>query len=273
MKAGAYDFLPKPFTPDELRLIVNRGLERRHLIHESNRLREEKEKIQRQFITFVSHQLQSPLSAIQQYLDVLKHLGDTPNKEQLQQEWIDRSLKKTKELIAIIRDWLTISKIEAGSLVNKISPVNIRPLLNDIIQNYEVNAKQKNIQISLNTPDIISNVKGCGECLAVLISNLVENSIKYNKQNGHVTISVNEEEQFVNFNISDAGIGIPEKNLELIFKEFNRVINKQTQGISGTGLGLPICKKIITELGGSINVESRLNEGSTFHVKLPKFVD
>ena len=99
MKAGAYDFLPKPFTPDELRLIVSRGIERSELAEQSRRLKQEKENLQRRFLTFVSHQLQSPLVAVQQYLDILKHLGDTPNKQALQDEWIDRSLNRIKELI------------------------------------------------------------------------------------------------------------------------------------------------------------------------------
>ena len=270
MKAGAYDFLPKPFTPDELRLIVNRGLERQHLMEESNRLRREKEKMQRHFITFVSHQLQSPLVAVQQYLDVLMHLGDTPEREALQNEWIDRSLSKIKDLIALIRDWLKLSKIESGALVDKLKSMDLLPIISDIIKTYEDSAKQDNISITLDAPANISHVNGDEECLNVLFSNLIVNAIKYNKKNGSVKVNVEENKECIHVSVSDSGIGIPEENLESIFEEFNRVKSEATKKITGTGLGLPICKKIINELGGRIRVQSTTNEGSTFYISLPK---
>ena len=272
MKAGAYDFLPKPFTPDELRLIVNRGLERQHLLEESNRLRREKEKMQRQFITFVSHQLQSPLVAVQQYLDVLNHLGDSPKKQEVQQEWIERSRVKIKELIALIRDWLKLSKIEGGALVDNIKAINLLALIADIVNTYKQRANESHISLVLNLPQNLSNVKGDDECLNVLFSNLIVNAIKYNKPNGEVTISVEENGEYVNVTVSDTGIGIPQENIDSIFEEFQRVKSESTKNISGTGLGLPICKKIITELGGKIDVKSKINKGSTFVVSLPKYL-
>ncbi|UCE06902.1 MAG: hybrid sensor histidine kinase/response regulator [bacterium] len=271
MKAGAYDFLPKPFTSEELRLIVNRGLERRHLIEESNRLRQEKEKMQRQFITFVSHQLQSPLVAIQQFLEVLNHLGDSPKKQELQQEWIERSIIKVKELIDLIRDWLQLSKIESGVLVDKIKAIDPFPIIADIVQTYNEQAKQNNITLTIDSPESVSTVKGDEECLNVLFSNLIINAIKYNKPNGKVTISIEEDSSHVNISVSDTGIGIPEEKLETIFEEFRRIKSESTKNISGTGLGLPICKKIMAELGGKIKVQSKLNEGSTFRISLLKY--
>ncbi len=270
MKAGAYDFLPKPFTPAELRLIIKRGLERKHLIEESNRLKSEKIKMQRHFVTFVSHQLQSPLVAVQQYLDVLKHLGNIPEKEQLQTEWIDRSLTKIKELLEIIRDWLKISKIESGSLTDCIEPNDIFPIIKDIKNTYEKQASEKSVTIIIDLPEKApSPVRGDKECLNVLISNIVVNAIKYNRVNGTVTIRVVQKGDFVNVIISDTGIGIDEKDMDIIFEEFVRIKNETTENITGTGLGLPICKKIIQELGGTINVQSKINEGTTFTVGLP----
>ena len=269
MKAGAYDFLPKPFTPAELRLIIRRGLERKHLIEESNRLKSEKLKMQRHFVTFVSHQLQSPLVAVQQYLDVLKHLGDIQEKEKLTTEWIDRSVTKIKELLEIIRDWLKISKIESGSLTECIKPIKILPIIKEIKDTYEKQANERNVSITLDLPQEVTPVRGDEECLNVLISNLVVNAIKYNRQNGSVTIRAEQNDSFVKLIISDTGIGIDKKDIDIIFEEFTRIKNEATEHISGTGLGLPICKKIIEELGGTIAVRSKLNEGSTFIVRLP----
>ncbi|MBD3290187.1 hypothetical protein GF337_15375, partial [candidate division KSB1 bacterium] len=263
------DFLPKPFTPAELRLIIRRGLERKHLIEESNRLKSEKLKMQRHFVTFVSHQLQSPLVAVQQYLDVLKHLGDTPDKEKLQNEWLDRSLTKIKELLEIIRDWLKISKIESGSLTECTQPIDIIPIVKDIKQTYEKQAGEKNVSLLAELPEKVSEVRGDEECLNVLISNLVVNAIKYNRENGTVKITVLQNGDFVKVMVSDTGIGIDEKDIDIIFEEFARVKNENTENISGTGLGLPICKKIVQELGGTIEVQSKINKGTTFIVGLP----
>lgn len=271
MKAGAYDFLPKPFTPDELRLIVNRGIERNELTKKSKRLKEEKENLERRFITFVSHQLQSPLVAVQQYLEVLNHLGDTPNKKQLQQEWINRSLSRIKELLAIVRDWLTISKIESGTFTECTGSVLLQPMIEEIFSTYETLCKEKNISLVSEVPDNLSQINGSDECLRMLFSNLVHNAIKYNRKNGTVKISALEEKELVSIIITDTGIGIPEDKIEVIFEDFYRVKDDSTKNISGTGLGLPICKKIVTELGGEIAVHSKINEGSTFRVILPKY--
>jgi len=273
MKGGAYDFLPKPFTPDELRIIVNRGIERSRLLEESNRLRQEKEKLQRNFITFVSHQLQSPLVAVQQYLDVLQHLGDLPEREKLQKEWIERSHIKIKELLELIRDWLKLSKIESGRLADKLKAVDILPIIADVVKTYEARAAENNINITWTAPAKVGAAKCDPDCFNVLISNLVVNAIKYNKPHGKITIDVQEDCDDIVIAVADTGIGIDKKDIELIFEEFTRVKNEQTKDISGTGLGLPICKKIITEIGGKINVHSVLHEGSTFTLHLPKYKD
>jgi len=273
MKAGAYDFLPKPFTPDELRLIVRRGIERSDLAEQSRRLKQEKENLQRRFLTFVSHQLQSPLVAVQQYLDVLKHLGDSPNKQALQNEWIDRSLDRIKELISIIRDWLTISKIESGQLVECLGKVAIKPIIDDLLLTYSEHAKEKNLKMISELPDQLPAVKAHEACLKMLFSNLIVNAIKYDKKNGSVRISAEDDSENLIISVSDTGIGIPEDKLELIFEEFYRVKDESTKNISGTGLGLPICKKIADELGGKITVASQYNKGTLFQVFLPKYKD
>jgi two-component system, sensor histidine kinase and response regulator len=109
MKSGAYDFLPKPFSPDELRLIVNRGFERRRLVLESRQYEVERALLKRRFVTFVSHQLQTPLVAVHQYLDVLKHLGGHPDVAAKREEWIDRCLQRIEEMQVMVKDWLELS--------------------------------------------------------------------------------------------------------------------------------------------------------------------
>jgi two-component system, sensor histidine kinase and response regulator len=273
MKAGAYDFLPKPFTPDEFRLIVKRAMEKRQLVKESTLLRQEKDKMQRQFITFVSHQLQSPLVAIQQYCDVLKQLDDTPEKAQLQQQWIERSSAKMKELLDLIKDWLTISRIERGCLADKVQKVNIVPLISKIIETYENRAAENNLKISFLPDQPSYLVHGCDECLGVVFSNLYVNAIKYNRLNGSITISIEEDEDHTKISFTDTGLGISETELPKLFEEFYRIKTASTQNIPGTGLGLAICKKIIQELDGKIEVQSKLDYGTIFQIIFPKCKD
>ena len=140
MKAGAFDFLPKPFTAEELRVIISRGLEHRRLLLETRRLREEKEAQARKFITFVSHQLKSPLGAVQQYLDVIRYkadsgdAGDDVALQPQQRQWIDRSSDKIAGMLQVIQDWLTISKVEGGQLATQRVPVRWQELAADVVE-------------------------------------------------------------------------------------------------------------------------------------------
>ena len=271
MKTGAYDFLPKPFTPDELRLIVTRGLERSELTKQSRRLKQDKENLERRFITFVSHQLQSPLVAVQQYLDIIQHLGDCENRQQLQDEWIKRSIARIKELLLIVRDWLTISKIESGQFIDNKSSVFLSNILNELMKSYEPMAMKKNIRFISEISDNLSSIYSHERCLKMLFSNLIVNAIKYNKPSGYIKVTTSENTEEVIIKVEDNGIGIAKDKIEFIFEEFYRIKDEQTRNIPGTGLGLPICKKIAKESGGGITAESELQKGTVFTVKLPKF--
>ncbi|HDQ00148.1 MAG TPA: response regulator [bacterium] len=271
MKAGAYDFLPKPFTPDELRIIVERGIERTVLQRQSIELARKKEEMERRFITFVSHQLQSPLTAVQQYLQVLNHLKNSPEKEKLQQQWIERSISRINDLKDMVEDWLTISKVESGCIADACEQIDVLPLLQDVVSDYESFIREKKIRLRLSIPDRLARVWGHFDCLKIVFSNLIHNAIKYNKNRGKLTIRAAEDGEFVAITIADSGIGIPADKIQFLFQEFYRVRDESTKNISGTGLGLAICQKIINELNGKIEVQSKLNKGSAFKMKLPKY--
>ena len=270
MKTGAYDFLPKPFTSDELRLMVKRGLERTELLNQTRKLTEEKEELKRRFVTFVSHQLKSPLAAVQQYLDVLKHLEPTPEKQKLQDEWIERALIRIKEMRTIISDWLTLSKIECKKFPKEGFHSAVLPIVQDIFKSIEEESNIKNINLISELPEDLSDVKCSNEYLLMVLSNLISNAIKYNKPNGLVKVTAEEENSNLHISVSDTGYGIPEDKIEMIFEEFYRIKDDKIKDISGSGLGLAISKKIVDELGGSIQVQSKEEQGTTFTVTLPK---
>ncbi len=264
MKSGAFDFVPKPFSPDELRLIVNRGLEHRRLILESQRGEMERELLKRRFITFVSHQLQTPLVAIHQYLDVLRHL-DSPDPAKMH-DWLDRCLVRTEEIQAIIKDWLTLARLEGGLLAHQHAKVDLSRTVSEILKTYEVMAATDGITMENRLPEEGCPVVGDQNCLSVLFDNLVVNAIKYNRPGGKVTVSVERTPDEAVVSVADTGIGIPEKYRQMLFGEFFRI--QDAKKTPGTGLGLAIAKRVVSEMGGSISVESEVDVGSTFRVRL-----
>lgn len=266
MKCGAYDFLPKPFSPDELRLIVNRGLERRRLLAESRRAEVERELLKRRFVTFVSHQLQTPLAAIHQYLDVLNHIDGAARSE-----WIERCLERTAEMQALIRNWLTLARLEGGCLARERVRVDLKPVVDQVVAVCAPAAVAAGVAIEIRVPAACA-VRGDRTCLGVLVENLVTNAVKYNRQGGRVAISAESGGAEVLLSVSDTGIGIPEKCRALLFEEFFRVDGGRARS-PGTGLGLSICRRIVAEMGGAIAVESEEGAGSTFRVRLPAWQD
>jgi two-component system sensor histidine kinase/response regulator len=268
MKAGAYDFLPKPFTPGELRAIIGRGFERWQLIKETQRLRHEKEEAERKFVTLVSHQLKTPLIAVKQYLDVLlfSRPGELPEQAA---EWITRSQVRIGEMLTLIQDWLALAKIERGCYCDGAMSTRLTPIIEDIVRDQRQLPAAAAIAIDLVIPPDLPPVRGDGVSISMLVSNLVGNAIKYNRPGGSVSIRASAGEKGITLEVSDTGIGISKDCLPHLFREFYRVKSKETQDIPGTGLGLVICSRIVTELGGSIEVKSEEGQGTTMIIRLP----
>lgn len=269
MKSGAYDFVPKPFSPDELRVIVNRGLERRRLRLESRRHEQERELMRRRFVTFVSHQLRTPLVAVHQYLDVLKRLPSGPDAEAKRSEWLERCLIRTDEMQQLIRDWMTLAEAEGGSLTRERVEVDVAPLLGSLVNRYGNYAAEAGVTLCCEVPEGGVHVLGDATALSVLFDNLIVNAIKYNRPEGRVTVKAQSRDGEALVSVEDTGIGVPEEYREAIFDEFVRVKGEGAKKTTGTGLGLPICKRIAGELGGVIELESQAGTGSTFRVRLP----
>lgn len=268
MKAGAYDFLPKPFTPDELRLVVKRGCERWHLAHESKRLRLEKELAERRIITFLSHQLKSPLAAATQYLDVLLFTSG----EELApgaRTWITRSRVRLQEMVAMIDDWLTLANVERGGVSHRDASSELAAVIPQVTQAAAPQAERSQVTMATDVEAAIPPVCGDSTSVATVISNLVINGIKYNRPSGHVTVRAVRDGETARVDVADDGIGIPEESLPRIFDEFYRVGSGEARNIPGSGLGLAICRRIVQELGGTIEAASTLGSGSTFTVRLP----
>ena len=269
MKRNAYDFLAKPFTPDQLRIVTRRGLEKRRLALESAQLRHEKDKMRETFVTLVSHQLRSPLLSIQQYFEVILggFVGEAAAK---QREMIEEANARIDGLIKLINSWLSMSRIEAGSLTGKLQPVALGQILSEAAELLRPVAEAKRVILQMDLPDSLGTVWGCEESLKQAFTNLISNGVGFNREGGTVTITARENDDSLEVEISDTGIGISEDKLPFIFDEFFRVKTKETRGIAGSGLGLSIVKRIIAAHHGFIKVASKLGQGTTFSVRLPK---
>ena len=269
MKKGAYDFLPKPFTPDQLRIIIRRGSERRRLIQETEHLRKEKKLMEENFITMVSHQLKSPLGTIAQYFEAI--LGGMVGKvEPRQEEMLVKARDRIEKLMELINDWLDMARMNRGQIVDRLKPLSLKEVLEDIVEFMRPSAQKANIQLDLVPYSGSDIVQGDEETLKQAFSNLITNAIKYNNPNGTVKVFLEETEDSVAVNVEDTGIGIPEEHLSYIFDQFYRIKKKGENKSGGTGLGLSIAKKIVEAHAGIIRVASQTGKGSTFTVVLPK---
>jgi len=268
MKAGAYDFLPKPFTPSELRLIIDRGYERWRLTKEAQQLRREKEEVEHKFVTLVSHQLKGPLVAVKQYLDVLL-FSMKDNLPERALEWISRSQIRLGEMLSIIQDWLALARIDRGNLCDRNARTDLAKIVTDIVREQQQLPLFSSVNFAVTLERNLPQIRGDVVSISMLVGNLVANAVKYNKPGGNVTIRASSSGNRVLLQVSDTGIGIPEDCIPALFQEFYRVKTKDTQDIPGTGLGLVICKRVVSELGGSIEVQSRAGQGTTFSVELP----
>jgi two-component system, sensor histidine kinase and response regulator len=269
MKRHAYDFLAKPFTPDQLRIVVKRGLERRELAIESERLRREKQMMRENFVTLVSHQLRSPLASVRQYFGVIKEgfAGDVTDK---QKEIIEKAGKYLDDLMRLINDWLDMARIDSGRIADKFEPVGLEPVLSEILELAKPQAEARRITLGRHGSQNLPAVRGDRESLKQAITNLVSNAIHYNREGGTVAVRTREQNNDLIVEISDTGIGISREDLPLIFDEFFRVKSSQTQRLAGSGLGLPIAKRIIEAHSGHIEAESEIGKGTTFSIFLPK---
>ncbi len=268
MKAGAYDFLPKPFTPSELRLIIDRGFERWRLTKEAQLLRRQKEEVERKFVTLVSHQLKGPIGAVKQYLDVLLYTCRDQMPEKAL-EWISRSQVRLGEMLTIIQDWLALAKIDRGTLCERNRATDITRVVENVVCEQRQSQGAETLEISTSFAPGLPMVAGDPVSLSMLVGNLIGNAVKYNRQGGKVSVTVTCDGKCAKLVVSDTGIGIPQESIPHLFEEFYRVKAPETESIPGTGLGLIICKRIATELGGSIEVESEEGSYTRVTVCLP----
>jgi two-component system sensor histidine kinase/response regulator len=269
MKEGAYDFLPKPFTPDEFRLITHRGLEKRRLVLETIALRREKELLREHFAAIVSHELKSPLGAIQQNLFTLVgELSGTVTEDQMRR--LERMKSRISDLMELIHTWLRAISVDIETIKENFEPVSVPSVISKAVESIEPHAVRKAIEVETSLDEPLSPVFGDEGTLTEAIVNIGNNAVKYSHMGSKVSITAEEQDEHIVISVSDTGVGIPEEDLPFVFDDFYRAeTGKMTEG--GYGLGLAICRRIIETHEGSISAESEMGKGSTFVIRLPAY--
>lgn len=387
VKEGAYDYIPKPFTPGELRLVVQRGLERRWLAREMQRLRSEQERnlrlisqeksklqsvissmtdgvmvvnsdshvvlcnsaarqilglnpdcvdkkisqvmtggevreliassLQLQemvsfsreirvrtadylvnlspvkdgaeilgivvsfrdvtrmrelsdtksaFVNMVSHEIRSPLAAVEGYLDIIRR-GLITEPQQVEAA-IDRAKVRLETLRQLTDDLLSLARMEHTRVKKELVCINVQELVRELLELYTDKAKEKQVQLHAAAGKTLPVFMDRND-LVLLITNLLDNAIKYNIPGGRVDISVSRRGTDICIKVRDSGVGIATEHLDDIFEEFYRVKNSTTRDITGTGLGLAIVNRIVKAYKGRIEVRSEEGKGTDFQVYLP----
>jgi signal transduction histidine kinase/ActR/RegA family two-component response regulator len=229
---------------------------------------EEMNKLKTSFLANMSHELRTPLVGILGFAELLRdNITDTE-----MSQMASRIYASGKRLLETLNSILDLSRIEANKLELKSDFINVCRVVRENIMQFEALAKSKNLYLKAEIPDeeLISFLDD--RILHQILNNLVNNALKFTKAGG-VTIFVSKEKfsnnNYVSIKVKDTGIGIPEESLPKIFEEFRQVSEGLDRKFDGTGLGLTLTKKFVELLGGSITVESKLNEGSSFIIRFP----
>lgn len=268
MKKGADDFLPKPFTPDELRLITQRGLEKRRLVLETIALRKEKEMLRDHFAAIVSHELKSPLGAVQQNLFLLEDELSSELTED-QKNRFEHIKSRLSDLMKLIHTWLrVISAEDIEKIRDEFKPTSITTVISKSIESVQPHAMRKDIEIVASVDKTLEPVNGDEGTLVEAVVNVLGNAIKFSRLGSEIIVTVKGQEDSILISVTDTGVGISKEDLPLIFNDFYMGKSGHVAE-AGSGLGLALTRRIVEAHNGSISVESELGEGSTFTICLP----
>lgn len=250
---------------DEMNVIADTTLKMSKSVKESMNRIEFERMVRQEFFSNASHELKTPLTSIRGYVELLEN--DMATNEKMKKDFLARIKKEANNMTNLINDILMISRLETKEAEVIMSEVRICPLLNEVCSSLEPLAKEYQVELKLSCRPI--TMAANSEQLRELFSNLIMNAIKYNKPGGKVEVTIAAESKELVLTVEDTGVGIPEDAKQRIFERFYRVDKGRSKKVGGTGLGLSIVKHIVNYYEGSIEVESKLGEGTRFTVRLP----
>jgi two-component system, sensor histidine kinase len=278
LKHGAFDYLIKPFDQAVLRIAVNRCLEKRRLSEElgrEKRLRQEleaayaqlqeMERLKEAFIARVNHELRIPLTPL---FMALEHLREkvSDSKSRALCALLEERARRLQE---VIENVLLFNDLRDQSFECSRKELNARDLLMGVVKEYRALWEEKHLEVDMRwEPGTERQMLDAG-LIETAYKNLLLNAIHFNKTNGKITIQARRTQDHTEISFADTGIGIPADKLSQIFDSFYQVADYLTREVGGIGLGLTLVRRIVELHGGSVRIESRLGEGSTFTLILP----
>ena len=223
-------------------------------------------KTEEEFISIASHELKTPITTINAFLQVLLEMHPELN-DQRTNYMLTRSKAQVDRLISLTRDLLDVTKIKAGKLDLNFEDVCLDNIVDDVINDLSSTISSHTI---IKTGESNSKVKCDKSHIEQVISNILTNAAKYSKNADKIIVSINEDEKNIQVDIQDFGMGIAKKNIPKVFDRFFRAHGKDGGMLSSLGLGLYISADIIKRHNGKIWVDSEIGKGSVFHFSLPK---
>ena len=219
-----------------------------------------------EFVSNVSHELKTPMTGMKLMADTL--LADENTPAELYREFMEDITKEIDRENKIISDLLSLVKMDKVAAELTITQVNINNLIETVLKRLRPIARRKDVELEfISMREVNASVDEVK--ISQIITNLVDNAIKYNRDQGWVTVTLDADHQYFSVEVKDSGLGIPEESIEHIYERFYRVDKSHSREIGGTGLGLAITRSAILMHRGTITVESTVGEGSTFTIKIP----
>jgi signal transduction histidine kinase len=267
-KSGAFDFLAKPFNPDELKAAVHK-VSKHHMVQRAARkLAEERRQIRFEFLSVLAHELKAPIAAVEGNLRILQErslgeqLGDYDH-------LVSRSMIRLDGMRKLIMDLLDLTRIESGQKKRTLVPVDVAAVAAQVLETHQALAAEKRLTMRLEPCPKVELTADAAE-LEIIFNNLVSNAIKYNRDGGSVSVRLEDGPEQLAISVTDTGIGMTQEEMGRLFGEFARIKNEKTRNILGSGLGLSILRRLAALYGGTVKVHSSPGEGSTFTVALRK---
>lgn len=284
IKAGAYDFIPKPFSPDLLIIAVNQALERRRLSLAAKRLRaveaeaaelarakqeaEQLSAFKTAFTFKVTHELRAPLAAaISLIRPLLRGLAGELSEQQ--RDILSRIEGRLDILMELVNDLLALATAKTTMLEETLVEIPIGPIIEKVISRLTSDATSRQLSLTADVPAARTLVNATEKGLATILSNVLGNAIKYTPEGGQIELHIGRRCGQVLITISDTGIGIPAEDVPRIGDEFFRAKNARRSDIKGTGLGLSIVKELMSRYGGSMEIRSEEGHGTTVELLFP----
>ncbi len=226
------------------------------------------DKAKTEFVSLASHQLRTPLSAINWYTEMLL-AGDAGKINAVQKRYLEEVYQGGQRMVGLVNVFLNVSRIELGTFVIEPEPVNLQEAAQIALKELRLIIREKKIKVTATYDAKLPSILLDPKLINIIFQNLLSNAVKYTPAEGAVSLEVSQDEKNAIIRVSDTGCGIPRNQQAKIFSKLFRADNAASQETEGTGLGLYIVKAIIDRLGGSIRFESEQDKGTTFFVTLP----